>query len=236
MDAHKFRETKENNEFKSVLQKHLREVAAQLIGSDQTKSNKVDFPKFKESIMLKVKVPFSQKEKTDELCRRIFDQYDKNNTGYVPYREFIESIRSYNYDVENLEAELGPETLPLVKPKERPPKKERVKQKIRLDDFQNAPESKLEQIHTRTLKIERIIQGKYSNKEEFEKDLHEKLKIQKHGNVYQKELENFFVELLYDNLKKREIARRDIEGFLSSFTFNVYRTMNVKEIPVAVYE
>jgi len=93
----------------------------------------------------------------------------------------------------------------------------------------------LEQILDRTLKVSRLLQSKFGSQDKFDKELKDKVKFDTYGNVSAEELESFFGDVCKDNLNKREIARKDLEGFLSSLTYNRYKMTNLNVIPQHVF-
>eukprot|EP00831_Metopus_contortus_P001674 TRINITY_DN10601_c0_g1_i2.p1 TRINITY_DN10601_c0_g1~~TRINITY_DN10601_c0_g1_i2.p1 ORF type:complete len:208 (+),score=58.51 TRINITY_DN10601_c0_g1_i2:127-750(+) len=82
----------------------------------------------------------------------------------------------------------------------------------------------------RTLKVSRILQARFGSVDKFNEDLKTKLEGDSYGNVAASELEKYFSDTLKDNLNKREVSRRDLEGFLSAFLYNRYKMTNVNRI------
>ncbi len=236
-DAAKLKKIKEENQFKYVLQKSIKGLFKEFSEQDKEKKHEINLDTFKNVIKEKIKLPSHMKEDA-ELIEGFFGDFDVNKTGKVDYYRMLENIKAFRYLGDtDINIDLGPETEEPAqqltargqaspKPDQRP---------ILIRDVQKVPENQLQQIIDRTLKVSRILQGKYGSKEKFDKELRDKIGSDAYGNIAESDLERHIIEACKDNLVKREISRKDVEGFLSSLVYNKYKLTSISAIAPHVF-
>jgi Ca2+-binding EF-hand superfamily protein len=232
-DAMQLKKIKEENQLKYMLQKSLHELHKELQDADKEKTSEVDFPAFSKAVLEKVQLPTYMRERTD-LLQAVFSDFESKHPGRMNYRRFADSIKAFQYMGEtDLNMDLGPATNPSgsamppsgaespAKPEQRLEKRPMV-----LQDVQKVPANQRELIVERTLKVSRLLQAKFGSADKFEQELKDKLKFDAYGNVSAHDLEQYLVDVCKPHLVKREVGRRDLEGFLSSLLYNKYRMTN----------
>lgn len=103
-------------------------------------------------------------------------------------------------------------------------------------DSQQVPTNKLDCIERQLVKVNRFLQDKFKTKENFETYLREQIDIDKNGNISVDEMKNMIAQTCQDEVVKRRLTKRDLEGFLSSFKYNVHGATDIGSIGPLVFE
>jgi len=103
-------------------------------------------------------------------------------------------------------------------------------------DSQHVPTNKLDQIERQLIKVNRFLREKFHSQENFEKYLRDKIDIDKNGNISVEEMKTLIQETCNEEVLKRRLSKKDIEGFLSSFKYNVHGATDVATIAPLVFE
>lgn len=93
----------------------------------------------------------------------------------------------------------------------------------------------IEQIETKTIKVNRKLVKKYGTIENFKKIVGEQINSDANGNVSVDQLRDFVLSICEEDLINRKIFKRDIEGFLSAFNYNNYGATNINNISNLVF-
>eukprot|EP00826_Nyctotherus_ovalis_P047116 TRINITY_DN5378_c0_g1_i15.p1 TRINITY_DN5378_c0_g1~~TRINITY_DN5378_c0_g1_i15.p1 ORF type:complete len:702 (+),score=188.58 TRINITY_DN5378_c0_g1_i15:221-2326(+) len=233
-DAARLKQIKDKKIFKYVLQKSLKELYKEFKEKDKEKTGKIDYEQFEKAILAKVQLPRYIKE-NNSLFVNLFSDQEMDDEGLIDYQKFCEGIRSFRYVGEtDINIDLG-------QGKDEPitgeGKKEEVKvqSQMHIFDVQKVPSHQLERIFANTLKVSRILQAKYKTAETLSKDLRQKLPFDCNGNVKSKDFENYLLNACKEELKKRELSRKDLEGFLSAFVYSVHRTTDINAVAPLVF-
>ena len=229
----KLKEINEENHYKMTLQRKIRELGMEFQSVDHKGTQQIDFPTFKQVLLKHADLPYFYKGRED-LMQKLFNQFDLHKQGTVNHRNFVKSIHNFQYAHDW--DELGPSAVELEGGIAKIAKTQQQKKgSLNLYEVQKVPQNQLEKIYERTMKINRILQVKYSNVNEFEKDLKGKVKFDNLGNADKEDLQQYFIDACMDNLKKRAITRRDLEGFLSSFSYNRHNKTDINRIPDDIF-
>lgn len=108
-------------------------------------------------------------------------------------------------------------------------------------DNQRINVSKLENHRNRAKKVFREIFKKFPDKAAFEKHLKEytqelKDEVVDKEDIFSKDQLKDFVRNFFQKNPEDKITKRDIEGFLTNFTYNKHDETLVSEIPTLIYE
>jgi len=236
-DAARLKKIKDENLFKYMVQKCLKDVHKDFKDKDTEKTSEVDYEAFENTILSKAHLPQYIKDDKSFL-QNVFKLLDTKKTGKINYQNFCEGLRTFRFmgDVD-INVDLGPM-------KEMPESSRALnksQEEINLDkhlhifDSHKVPVNQLSKIVLKTLKVSRILQSKYGSKENFDKDIKEKLQSDEYGNTSAEQLENYLLNVCKDHLTKREVDRADLEGFLSSLVFNRYRTTDIRSLAPYVF-
>eukprot|EP01022_Parablepharisma_sp_SALTPOND_P014822 TRINITY_DN205_c0_g3_i4.p2 TRINITY_DN205_c0_g3~~TRINITY_DN205_c0_g3_i4.p2 ORF type:complete len:880 (+),score=100.64 TRINITY_DN205_c0_g3_i4:6240-8879(+) len=230
-DAAKLKRIKEEKQFKFVLQKSLKDLQKDFKEICKEGTHEIGFEDFQKVLLEKIHLPEYMKE-NKELFQDFFNEFDTGKSGQVNYFRILENIKAFKYTGDSeLNIDLGPETAATIIPLEKQQARLEAETKgLLIRDVQKVPENQLEHIIDRTLKVTRLLQAKYKSSDTFEKELKEQVTADTYGNVSAQSLEKHFVNIFKDELSKRIIARKDLEGFLSSLVYNKYQMTNVNTI------
>jgi len=77
------------------------------------------------------------------------------------------------------------------------------------------------------IRVNRFLQSRFENQEAFEKHLREKVDSDKNGNISVDEMKTFINEVCNEEVLKRRLTKRDLEGFLSSFKYNTHGATDI---------
>jgi len=70
----------------------------------------------------------------------------------------------------------------------------------------------------------------------FEKYLRERVDADKNGNISVDEMKTMINETCGEEVVRRKLTKRDLEGFLSSFKYSVHGTTSINSIAPLVFE
>lgn len=236
-DAAKLRKVKETNQLKFVLQNALPGLRKSLREQDKSRSREVDLATFQKVLLEQPSLPEYMK-KSPEIIKEVFNEFDTSKTGRVNYPEMLEGLFSFKYAGENdINYDLGPETEyeSIGSLKKARANMKTAPQPLLIQDVQKIPENKMKTLIDRTLKVARLLQTKYKSQAGFDKELKQKVPADSYGNVSAQALETHFIEICKEELDKRVVSRKDLEGFLSSFVYNKYKMTNINEITPQVF-
>jgi len=86
------------------------------------------------------------------------------------------------------------------------------------------------------IKVNRFLQDKFQTKEAFETYLRDHADTDKNGNISVDEMKAMINETCSEEVLKRRLSKRDLEGFLSSFKYNIHGATDVGSIAPLVFE
>ena len=66
--------------------------------------------------------------------------------------------------------------------------------------------------------------------------MREKIDVDKNGNISVEEMKTMIADSCQEEVLKRRLTKRDLEGFLSSFKYNVHGATDIKTIAPLVFE
>jgi len=233
-DAAKLKQIKDKKTFKYVLQKSLKELFKEFKEMDGEKTGEIDFEQFERAILSKVQLPRYIKE-NNSLFINLFEDQEVNDEGKINYNKFCEGLRIFRYLGEaDINVDLGQGKDEITTKEE---KKEEVKtdRQIHIFDIQRVSSDQLEKIFAKAVKVSRVLQAKFKTSESLGNDLKGKLNADINGNIKSKDFENYLLNICKEELKKRELSRRDLEGFLSAFVYSVHKTTDINAIAPLVF-
>jgi hypothetical protein len=73
--------------------------------------------------------------------------------------------------------------------------------------------------------MNRRIRKKFT-KDTFDEAFKKEVKPDKHGNISVDQLKDFILHQCEDDIMNRRVTKRDVEGFLSAFNYNMYGSTN----------
>ena len=80
------------------------------------------------------------------------------------------------------------------------------------------------------------MQEKFKTKENFETYLREKADTDKNGNISVEEMKAMIADTCTEEVTKRRLTKKDLEGFLSSFKYNIHGATDITTIAPLVFE
>ena len=80
------------------------------------------------------------------------------------------------------------------------------------------------------------MQEKFKTKENFETYLRESADTDKNGNINVEEMKAMIADTCSEEVTKRRLTKKDLEGFLSSFKYNVHGATDISTIAPLVFE
>ena len=84
--------------------------------------------------------------------------------------------------------------------------------------------------------MNRFLQEKFKTKENFETYLRESADTDKNGNINVEEMKAMIADTCSEEVTKRRLTKKDLEGFLSSFKYNVHGATDISTIAPLVFE
>ena len=84
--------------------------------------------------------------------------------------------------------------------------------------------------------MNRFLQDKFGDQATFEKYLREKADIDKNGNISVDEMKQMITDTCSEEVMKRRLHKRDLEGFLSAFKYNTHGATDISSIAPLVFE
>ena len=79
------------------------------------------------------------------------------------------------------------------------------------------------------IRMNRRIKKKFGTKEKFDELFKKEVETDKHGNISVDQLKDFILHQCEDDIISRKVSKRDVEGFLSAFNYNIYGATNADE-------
>ena len=98
------------------------------------------------------------------------------------------------------------------------------------------PANKLENIERHLIKVNRFLQDKFKTKEAFETYLRDHADIDKNGNISVDEMKAMINDTCSQEVTQRRLSKKDLEGFLSSFKYNIHGATDISTIAPLVFE
>ena len=93
-------------------------------------------------------------------------------------------------------------------------------------DQKQVPQNIIESIEQKTIRMNRRIRKKFTTEKDFEEAFKKEVKPDKHGNISVDQLKDFILHECEDDIMNRRVTKRDVEGFLSAFNYNMYGSTN----------
>lgn len=161
-------------------------------------------------------------------------------TGQIKYGEMAADLRSFNYNKETNEGVI-PKSANSISSGRRSYFGALVQRNVFNDDMvvldsQSVPANKLDQMERQLIKVNRFLQDKFQTKEAFETYLRDHADTDKNGNISVDEMKAMINETCNEEVLKRRLSKRDLEGFLSSFKYNIHGATDVSSIAPLVFE
>jgi len=85
------------------------------------------------------------------------------------------------------------------------------------------------------IKINRRLKRDFKTEGDLHEEIKSKLSADKNGNVSVDQLRDFVLGIVEPDMINLKITKRDVEGFLSAFSYNAYGSTNVDKIASMVY-
>lgn len=76
------------------------------------------------------------------------------------------------------------------------------------------------------IRMNRRIKSKFGTKEKFEEAFKKDVHADKNGNISVDQLKDFVLHQMEEDILDRKVTKRDVEGFLSAFNYNMYGSTN----------
>lgn len=77
------------------------------------------------------------------------------------------------------------------------------------------------------IKINRKLKKIFLSESDFDNKLKTEITADKNGNVSVDQLRDFILDVVENDMVNRKVLKRDIEGFLSAFSYNAYGSTNI---------
>ena len=85
------------------------------------------------------------------------------------------------------------------------------------------------------IKINRRLKKEFKSEQEFESKIKGEKTADVNGNVSVDQLRDFVLTTVENDMINQKITKRDIEGFLSAFSYNTYGATNINSIAKLIY-
>ena len=166
--------------------------------------------------------------------------FQDETTGKIKYTEMAADLRGFNYDLETNEG-IMPKSANSISSGRRSYFGALVQKNVLNDDLlvldsQKVPPNKLDVIEKQLVKVSRHLQDKFGTMENFEKYLRDRVDADKNGNISVDEMKTMINETCGEEVVRRKLTKRDLEGFLSSFKYSVHGTTSINSIAPLVFE
>ena len=187
----------------------------------------------------RMKTTTNMQQEKDDLHEYLM-MFQDEASGKIKYTEMAADLRGFNYDMETNEG-IMPKSANSISSGRRSYFGALVQRNVLNDDLlvldsQRVPASKLEQIEKQLLKVNRFLQDKFETPAAFEKYLRERVDADKSGNISVEEMKSMINETLGQEVVQRRITKRDLEGFLSAFKYNIHGATDIAAIAPLVFE
>lgn len=96
-------------------------------------------------------------------------------------------------------------------------------------DQKQVPQNVIENIESKMIRMNRRIKKKYGTQEKFEEAFKKEVEADKNGNVSVDQLKDFILSQCEEDIINRKVSKRDVEGFLSAFNYNMYGATNATD-------
>ena len=161
-------------------------------------------------------------------------------SGKIRYTEMAADLRGFNYDQETNEGQI-PKSANSISSGRRSYFGALVQRNVFQDDLlvldsQKVPANKLDNIERQMIRVNRHLQEKFKTKDAFETYLRERVDTDKNGNISVDEMKAMINETCSEEVIKRRLNKRDLEGFLSAFKYNVHGATDIGVIAPLVFE
>ena len=83
--------------------------------------------------------------------------------------------------------------------------------------------------------MNRRIRKKFTTQKDFDDAFKKEVKPDKHGNISVDQLKDFILHECEDDIMNRRVTKRDVEGFLSAFNYNMYGSTNQSDATNLIY-
>ena len=166
--------------------------------------------------------------------------FQDEDTGKIRYSEMAADLRGFNYNQETNEG-LLPKSANSISSGRRSYFGALVQRNVFPDDMlvldsQKVPANKLDNIERQMIRVNRVLQDKFKTREVFETYLRERVDTDKNGNISVDEMKAMINETCSEEVVKRRLNKRDLEGFLSAFKYNVHGATDIGTIAPLVFE
>ena len=101
-------------------------------------------------------------------------------------------------------------------------------------DQKQVPQNIIEQIEQKTIRMNRRIRKKFTQ-DKFDEMFKKEVKPDKHGNISVDQLKDFILHQCEDDIMNRRVTKRDVEGFLSAFNYNMYGSTNMSDATKLIF-
>ncbi len=177
-----------------------------------------------------------QKSELHEYLMMFADQ----NSGKIRYCDMAADLRGFSYDNETNEG-IVPKSAHSISSGRRSYFGALVQKNVFQDDLlvldsQSVPTDKLDTIEKHLVKVNRFLQDKFTTRENFETYLREQIDVDKNGNISVDEMKTMIANTCQEEVIKRRLTKKDLEGFLSSFKYNVHGGTDISTIGPLVFE
>ena len=220
----------------------MQNITKDLLALDEDKSYQAD-PRDLMKVLEK-RANMSTAMKYDEAKRAELHEclmmFQDEQSGRIRYADMALDLRGFNYDMETNEGIL-PRTPNSISSGRRSFFGAAVARNVFNDDYvvvdcQQVPPNKLEAIERHLQRVNRHLQDKFGTADQFEKYLREKVDADKNGNISVDEFKFLVKDCLAEEVIKRRLTKRDLEGFLSAFKYNRHGATDIGTIAPLVFE
>ena len=227
------------NQWRSVLQKNLQDITKDLLTLDEERSYMADPRELMKILDRRMKTTTAQQQDREELHDYLL-MFQDEDSGKIRYRELAADLRSFNYDMETNEGVI-PKSANSISSGRRSYFGALVQRNVFQDDLlvldsQHVPANKLEVMERQLIKVNRFLQDKFGTKENFEKYLRERVDTDKNGNISVDEMKQMIHDTCGEEVVKRRLSKRDLEGFLSSFKYSKHGATDISAVAPLVFE
>ena len=85
------------------------------------------------------------------------------------------------------------------------------------------------------IKVNRKLKKQFGDITKLQDKINQELTADSNGNVSVDQLKDFVISLCAQDMIDKKLSKRDIEGFLSAFSYNAYGATNVKQISEMIF-
>lgn len=231
-------ENKLDNQLRLFLQKSCHIVARDCLNEDQevdgSKTYQINKTKLKTILKHRLKLPEILKDDTTRL-EKIIDEYvtDKN-TEMINYKNMIEDMQGFNYDVES--GSVGGRKLKSPHSvSELSDHTDSPRNALTILDIQKVPFNKELDIQSRSNKLNRMLKLHFKTEQQLTRHLKSSIDVDKNGTIDLNEFKTLIVSTFKNELENSIIGKKDIECFLSNFIYNKYGHTSVEEIAPRIF-